>query len=108
MPFQSALVTGGAGFIGSHIVATLVSKGVRVAVVDDLSTGHKRNLESLLPAITFYEGDIHHSLATIAKAREALAFNPQTSLTDGLKVTYHWYQAQRRSHQSHRNGTHDF
>ncbi len=326
MPFQSALVTGGAGFIGSHIVEALVSKGVRVAVVDDLSTGHKRNLESLLPAITFYEGDIRdakllakaaagvevvfheaavvsvplsverpvesaevneigtlqvleaarrqgcrrvvlasssavygddpglpkdenmtprpqspyavqklvnehyaglytslygletvglryfnvfgprqdpsspysgvislfmdraagerqpviygdgqqtrdfifvgdvvranllaasaeaaagqifnvgrgeaiavnmlwrrvadlagidlepayatpregdirHSLATITKAREALAFNPQTSLTDGLKATYHWYQAQRRSHQSHRNGTHDF
>jgi UDP-glucose 4-epimerase len=58
MRFQSALVTGGAGFIGSHIVAALVSEGVRVVVVDNLSTGHLHNLESLLSAITFIEGDI--------------------------------------------------
>lgn len=58
MRFQSALVTGGAGFIGSHIVEALVSEGVRVVVVDNLTTGHKHNLESLLPAITFHKGDI--------------------------------------------------
>ncbi|MDJ0855318.1 MAG: SDR family oxidoreductase [Desulfobacterales bacterium] len=58
MAIQSALVTGGAGFIGSHIVETLVAQGTRVAVVDNLSTGFKSNLESLMPAITFHEGDI--------------------------------------------------
>lgn len=58
MAFKKALVTGGAGFIGSHLVAALVSKGIRVTVVDNLSTGHKSNLEALLPAIVFHEGDI--------------------------------------------------
>jgi UDP-glucose 4-epimerase len=39
-----ALVTGGAGFIGSHLAETLIREGHRVVVVDDLSTGHARNL----------------------------------------------------------------
>jgi UDP-glucose 4-epimerase len=58
MKIKSALVTGGAGFIGSHIVEALVSQGTRVFVIDNLSTGHKANLTPLLPAITLHEGDI--------------------------------------------------
>ncbi len=58
MKIKSALVTGGAGFIGSHIVETLVSQGTKVSVIDNLATGFKANLENLLPAITFHEGDI--------------------------------------------------
>jgi UDP-glucose 4-epimerase len=58
MKLKSALVTGGAGFIGSHIVEALVSQGAQVSVIDNLSTGFKANLEALLPAITFHEGDI--------------------------------------------------
>jgi UDP-glucose 4-epimerase len=42
-----ALVTGGAGFIGSHLVERLLADGARVAVLDDLSTGAARNLESV-------------------------------------------------------------
>jgi UDP-glucose 4-epimerase len=49
------LVTGGAGFIGSHVVDLYLEHGHRVAVVDDLSTGHRRNLN---PRATFYEADI--------------------------------------------------
>jgi len=42
--YQRALVTGGAGFIGSQIVDALIRRHVKVFVVDDLSTGHKENL----------------------------------------------------------------
>ena len=58
MKIKSALVTGGAGFIGSHIVETLLSQGTRVSVVDNLSTGHKANLDVMMPDIIFQEGDI--------------------------------------------------
>ena len=41
------LVTGGAGFIGSHLVEALVARGDAVTVLDDLSTGHLQNLLAL-------------------------------------------------------------
>lgn len=44
MKFKTALVTGGAGFIGSHVVDALVAKRVKVYVVDDLSSGQKSNV----------------------------------------------------------------
>lgn len=52
------LVTGGAGFIGSHIVKRLVDDGVQVRVVDNLSTGQARRLDALRSAIQFIEGDL--------------------------------------------------
>lgn len=52
------LVTGGAGFIGSHIVEALVKSGARVRVVDNLSTGHLRNLQTVSGKIDFLEGDL--------------------------------------------------
>jgi dTDP-glucose 4,6-dehydratase len=54
------LVTGGAGFIGSHIVDRLLDEGFRVSVVDDLSTGKKQNLVQHDGKQTFHfiEGDI--------------------------------------------------
>jgi UDP-N-acetylglucosamine/UDP-N-acetyl-alpha-D-glucosaminouronate 4-epimerase len=51
-----ALVTGGAGFIGSHIVAGLAAKGARVRVLDDLSTGYRENLEEIGGDIDFVQG----------------------------------------------------
>ncbi|HEY8291757.1 MAG TPA: NAD-dependent epimerase/dehydratase family protein [Thermomicrobiales bacterium] len=48
---RTVLVTGGAGFIGSHIVEMLVRKGWRVAVVDDLSGGDRANLPDNVPLI---------------------------------------------------------
>lgn len=52
------LVTGGAGFIGSHIATALVERGEKVRVLDNLSMGKLENLASLRGKIEFIEGDI--------------------------------------------------
>ena len=52
---KRVLVTGGAGFIGSHVVDLLLAAGHEVAVVDDLSTGSRENLN---PAAAFHHADI--------------------------------------------------
>jgi nucleoside-diphosphate-sugar epimerase len=62
------LVTGGAGFIGSHLAEELVRRGDTVRVVDNLSTGKRQNL-SHLPAVELQVGD----LADIEVARRAVA-----------------------------------
>ncbi len=54
---MKALVTGGAGFIGSHIVDRLLDDGHQVIVLDDFSTGHRSNLPEH-DALTIIEGDI--------------------------------------------------
>ena len=51
------LVTGGAGFIGSHLAEELVRRGERVRVVDNLVTGKRQNLAHL-PGVAFLEGDL--------------------------------------------------
>lgn len=54
------LVTGGAGFIGSHLCERLISEGKSVCVLDDLSTGHIENIEGLLSLESFHftEGSV--------------------------------------------------
>lgn len=52
------LVTGGAGFIGSHIVETLVQRGEDVRVLDNFTSGKRENLASVRNAITLIEGDL--------------------------------------------------
>lgn len=54
---QSWLVTGGAGFIGSHVVEKLLSLGQKVRVLDNLSTGYQKNLAHL-QEVEFIQGDI--------------------------------------------------
>ncbi len=49
------LITGGAGFIGSHLADKLIEKGCQVAIIDNLSTGKKENLN---PKAVFYHADI--------------------------------------------------
>lgn len=56
--FKKALVTGGAGFIGSHLVEALVAAKCGVTVLDNLSSGNLSNLEPLKDRITFHQGDI--------------------------------------------------
>ncbi len=55
---RTFLVTGGAGFIGSHIAAALVARGDRVRVLDNLSTGHLGNLDPVRRQIEFVEADL--------------------------------------------------
>ena len=52
------LVTGGAGFIGSHIAEALVKRGERVRVLDNLMTGKKENLATVIDHLEFMAGDI--------------------------------------------------
>lgn len=76
VPFRHALVTGGAGFIGSHIVDALVESGCKVSVIDNLSTGHLSNLSHQKDRIRFFEGDI--------RDRELLS-----EITRGCDVVFH-------------------
>ena len=61
------LVTGGAGFIGGHIVERLVRDGHAVRVLDDLSSGKLANLEAVRSKLEFVEGDIRDR-ATVRRA----------------------------------------
>ena len=68
------LVTGGAGFIGSHIVDTLVWSGETVRVVDNLSTGRKENLAQHGPGVVeFVEADLTEP-AVVAEAVDGIDF----------------------------------
>ena len=69
-------VTGGAGFIGSHLVDRLLAAGHQVVVLDDFSTGHRAHLPADHPRLRVLEGDA-------ADPRAAAA------ATDGSKAVYH-------------------
>jgi len=75
---RRALVTGGAGFIGSHLVERLLEEGHDVTVIDNLSTGRLINLESVRadPALTFHELDVSD-------------FNRIKDIFDGIDWVFH-------------------
>ena len=52
------VITGGAGFIGSHIAKQLVNTGHNVTIFDNLSNGKKKNLTAIIDKIKFVNGDI--------------------------------------------------
>ena len=60
---MKVLITGGAGFIGSHLADLLVARGDRVIILDDLSTGRRENIEHLLG-----RGDVEFVLGSILNA----------------------------------------
>lgn len=70
------LVTGGAGFIGSHLVESLVENGHDVTVLDNLSSGKPDNLSAVNDQITFVNGDI--------RDKELIS-----SILPGIEVIYH-------------------
>ncbi len=55
---KRALVTGGAGFIGSHVTERLLAEGYEVVALDNLYTGRRQNLDETAPGLTFVEGDV--------------------------------------------------
>jgi UDP-glucose 4-epimerase len=55
---QNILVTGGAGFIGSHLVKVLVKQGHNVSIIDNLSRGNRQNIGELIQSVEFIESDI--------------------------------------------------
>src|SRR5688572_26228380 len=55
---KRACVTGGAGFIGSHLCEALVKRGAVLSVIDDLSNGRMENLASVIDMVRFTEGSI--------------------------------------------------
>jgi len=63
------LITGGAGFIGSHLVEHLVGAGHDVVVLDDLSTGHRENFAAVRRRISFMRGSVA-DLSTCRRAME--------------------------------------
>ena len=62
------VVTGGAGFIGSHLVEALVARGESVRVLDDFSTAKRENLAPFLDRIELIEGDLRR-LDDVRRAR---------------------------------------
>ncbi len=72
MKYKKALVTGGAGFIGSHLVEKLLKNNVRVLVIDNLLTGKKTNLDRLENVDVIYD-----DLGSYESIKEIEKFNPE-------------------------------
>ena len=88
------VVTGGAGFIGSHIVKLLVSKGHSVDVIDNLHTGKKENLGTILNEINFYQIDIRskEELQRVMKDCDGVFHQAAlTAVPESLKIPQEYF-----------------
>jgi UDP-glucose 4-epimerase len=105
------LVAGGAGFIGSNLVEALVNRGLRVRVLDNFSSGRRRNLAGLEDRIEVFEGDIR-DYWTVTNAMEGVGIvlhqaalpsversidNPLTSNEVNINGTLNLLEAARRN-----------
>jgi UDP-glucose 4-epimerase len=111
MSRERVLVTGGAGFIGSHLVEALLEAGYRVRVVDNLATGHRANLAHLEGRFEWLEGDLRDFAAAEAAAagmdhvihQAAIPSVPRSvrdpleSHESGPTATLHMLEAARRA-----------
>ena len=66
----ACLVTGGAGFVGSHVAERLLTLGHAVRVVDNLSTGRRENIAHLREAVEFIHGDLRDTDVCEAAVRD--------------------------------------
>lgn len=83
------LVTGGCGFIGSHLVASLLANGHRVRVLDDLSTGKRANLS---PGAEIMVGDVadREVVGDPKSSAAGLGLTARITLREGLAQTIGW------------------
>ena len=91
---MKAIVTGGAGFIGSHLVDTLLGEGISVTVLDNFSTGRPENLDHIKDQIKLIECDI--SKAGIWEKEFDGANHPPIQ-----KLNYQWLLAESLLAQNH-------
>ena len=71
---KKILVTGGAGYIGSHVVHELCDAGYSVVILDNLSLGHRENLAK---GVDFIEGDIRNTT------------NLNEAFNQGIEIVFH-------------------
>lgn len=74
------LITGGAGFIGSHLAEALIHQGHDVRILDNLSTGHYENLSPIATHIEFIEGDIRNEETCLQAAQNCDGIFHQAAL----------------------------
>lgn len=103
------LVTGGAGFIGSHLVEKLLEKGYRVRVLDNFSTGSLKNLEEIVGSVDVVSGDIRDPKAVekslkgvdsvfhFAANPEVRVGDPEEHFQNNILGTYTLLEAMRRA-----------
>ena len=80
------VVTGGAGFIGSHLCEELVRRGERVRVVDSLITGKRANLAHLP------QDDPKGRQPDITRAKTVLGWEPRVDFDEGIRKTIEYFR----------------
>ncbi|MFJ5531863.1 NAD-dependent epimerase/dehydratase family protein [Streptomyces sp. NPDC093261] len=89
--WEHAVVTGGAGFVGSHLCAALLDSGAAVTCVDDFSTGRRENVSPLLdrPGFTLVQANVAEGLAIDRPPDLVLHFASPASPADYLRLPLH-------------------
>src|SRR5689334_25104489 len=89
--WEHAVVTGGAGFVGSHLCAALLDSGAAVTCVDDFSTGRRENVAPLLdrPGFRLVQANVAEGIAVGRPADLVLHFASPASPADYLRLPLH-------------------
>ncbi len=98
--WEHAVVTGGAGFVGSHLCKALLDAGAAVTCVDDLSTGRPENVAPLLdrPGFTLVQADVAQELPVRRRPDLVLHFASPASPADYLRLPLHTMETGSAGH----------
>ncbi|MEU6485761.1 NAD-dependent epimerase/dehydratase family protein [Streptomyces sp. NPDC046887] len=93
--WEHVVVTGGAGFVGSHLCATLLASGAAVTCVDDFSTGRRENISALLerPGFVLVEANVSEPFSVGRRPDLVLHFASPASPADYLRLPLHTLEA---------------